>query len=221
MCLRLISPRMCVLSTAFLRFSCTLFSKYEAEIEIERERGRDKDLDISRIEKWFYIIKQIEVITAAYPQSTNCAHSASLWCQRLQTVADDLITVSQWCKCCRDIVAIHKPFSWMQSSEKSEISAFISLYVFVIVFLLFAFLLPLICFIIWFCYIYGEKYRNEGDGKVHFSPSACITRAPCSPLSGSCGLKLSLQLLHCFAKLHRGRPTGSWVWIQHFSGVSF
>lgn len=107
-------------STAFLRFSCTLFSKYEAEIEIERERGRDKDLDISRIEKWFYIIKQIEVITAAYPQSTNCAHSASLWCQRLQTVADDLITVSQWCKCCRAIVAIHKPFSWMQSSEKSE-----------------------------------------------------------------------------------------------------
>lgn len=120
MCLRLIVQGCVSFSTAFLRFSCTLFSKYEAEIEIERERGRDKDLDISRIEKWFYIIKQIEVITAAYPQSTNCAHSASLWCQRLQTVADDLITVSQWCKCCRAIVAIHKPFSWMQSSEKSE-----------------------------------------------------------------------------------------------------
>lgn len=80
--------------TAVLWLYCTLYSKYETVIEIERERGRDKDLDISRIEEWFYIIKQIEVITAACAQSMNCAHSASLWCQRLQTVNDDLITVS-------------------------------------------------------------------------------------------------------------------------------
>lgn len=46
--------------------------------EAEREREKDKEWDTSRIKEWFYIIKQIEVITAAYPQSTNCAHSASL-----------------------------------------------------------------------------------------------------------------------------------------------
>lgn len=55
-----------------------LFSKDETLTETERERGRDKKRDTRRIKEWFYIIKQIEVITAAYPQSTNCAHSASL-----------------------------------------------------------------------------------------------------------------------------------------------
>lgn len=64
----------------------------------ESERGRDKEWDTSRIKEWFSIIKQIEVITAAYPQSTNCTHSASLWCYRLQTVTDGLITVPQWNK---------------------------------------------------------------------------------------------------------------------------
>lgn len=32
-----------------------------------REGGQDKELDTSGIKERFYIIKQIEVITAAYP----------------------------------------------------------------------------------------------------------------------------------------------------------
>lgn len=59
-------------------FGVALHSKRGTVTEIEKERGHDKEPDTSGIKEWFYIIKQIEVITAAYPQSTNCAHSASL-----------------------------------------------------------------------------------------------------------------------------------------------
>lgn len=75
------------------------FSKWESMTETKREWGWDKVLDTSGIKEWFYIIKQIEVITASYSQGTNCVHSASLWSQRLQTVDDGLIILPQWNKC--------------------------------------------------------------------------------------------------------------------------
>lgn len=152
-----------------------LYSKDETMTENERERGRDKEWDTSRIKEWFYIIKQIEVITAAYPQSTNCAHSASLWSERLQTVADGLITVPQWNKCFRVITAIHKPFPEHTSSHQKR--CFLSSFVFVFsVFLSHLshlqafFLCPLMiehCVFIYLCILLWPMIQKGGEGETH------------------------------------------------------